>query len=220
MDELTEEVTAANDALWLSGRALPWWREVEAAMRASLVVVRDVLGKGSLEVTPGDHEQVVKAVLADGSHPTLGGRVRVRGAHGELGVAVTNEEAQPSAGIFEMRAEAAGHLGHPGAVGVGGNTQEMHQIEMLKADNRQGEDEGKTGPRFVPTTMIPWRGAQLKSSLRSVTVRTRGIGWLSIADPSFHSSCVPDCTECAVSTKVLLRRREWPSSRRRLQASR
>jgi len=76
VDEPAEEVTAADDALCLSGRVLPWWREVEAAMRATLVVVRDVLGKGSLEVTPGDHEQVVKAVLADGAHPTLGERVR------------------------------------------------------------------------------------------------------------------------------------------------
>jgi len=76
VDEPAEEVTAADDALRLSGRALPWWREVEAAMRATPVVVRDVLGKGSLEVTPGDHEQVVKAVLAGGTHPALGVRVR------------------------------------------------------------------------------------------------------------------------------------------------
>ena len=40
-------------------------------------------------------------------------------AGGELGVPVADEEAHPPAGVLEIGAEVAGHLGHPGAVGVG-----------------------------------------------------------------------------------------------------
>jgi hypothetical protein len=84
VDEPAEEVTIAER----SGAAAQARRhsqsgrcEVKAAMRSSPVAVPDVLGKDSLEVMPGNCELVVEAVLADGAHPALSERVRVRRTH-------------------------------------------------------------------------------------------------------------------------------------------
>ena len=75
VDKTAEEVTTA-DRFGAAGQARRHSqlgrREVKAAMRSSSVVVPDVLCKDSVEVMPGDHEQVVEAVLADGAHPALG----------------------------------------------------------------------------------------------------------------------------------------------------
>ena len=82
-------------------------------------------------MTPGEHEQVVEAVLSDGAHPAFGERVRLRGAHrgedglgadrgedvveagGELGVAVADEEPHPPAGVFEIGSRSCGRPGSP-----------------------------------------------------------------------------------------------------------
>ncbi len=50
-------------------------------MRSAPVVVLDVLGEYSLQVAPGEHEQVVEAILAGSSDPAFGKGVRPRGAH-------------------------------------------------------------------------------------------------------------------------------------------
>ena len=54
-----------------------------------------------------------------------GGEHRVE-AGGELGVPVADEEAEALPGIFEVGGEVAGHLGDPGAVGVGGDAEHVH----------------------------------------------------------------------------------------------
>jgi len=143
-----------------------WWREVKAAMRPAPVVVADVLGKDSLEVSSGEREDVVQAVLSDGAHPAFGERVRVRGAHGgedgfgahrgedvveagsELGIPVADEEPHPPVGLLELGTEVACHLGHPGAVRVGGHTEEMHDAAFHFDDEQHvvvAEQHGVNG---------------------------------------------------------------------------
>lgn len=80
MNESAKDVAAADGASagGLCGGA--WWREVLAAMRSAPVVVLDVLGEYSLQVAPGEHEQVVEAILAVSSDPAFGKGVRPRGA--------------------------------------------------------------------------------------------------------------------------------------------
>jgi hypothetical protein len=45
---------------------------------------------------------------------------------GELGVAVTDQEPETSAGILEIHDQVAGLLGKPGCGGVGGDAQDVH----------------------------------------------------------------------------------------------
>src|SRR5262252_62312 len=105
-------------------------------MRASIVVMPDVLGEDLFQVASGEYEQVVEAVLPDSAHPPFGEGVRPRGAHrgedrlgadrgediaqagGELGVAVADEEPHPPACVFEIGTEVACYLGHPGAARI------------------------------------------------------------------------------------------------------
>jgi hypothetical protein len=86
--------------------------------------------------------------LADGPHPTLGERVRDRRLHGgahrfdadrghdgveagrELGVPVTQEEAERRLLFFQVSNEVARHLGDPRAVGVGGHAEEVHDAAL------------------------------------------------------------------------------------------
>jgi hypothetical protein len=49
---------------------------------------------------------------------------------GELGVAVTDDDAHSPASVLELAAEVAGRLGHPGATGVGGDTEEVHDASF------------------------------------------------------------------------------------------
>jgi hypothetical protein len=50
-----------------------------------LVVVPVVLRKHQLEMPPGDDEDMVETVLADGPHPALGKGVGARRLHGRAG---------------------------------------------------------------------------------------------------------------------------------------
>jgi len=76
VDESADEVAAADRAH--SGRNVRRLksREVEATMGPSVVVMPDVLGDYPLQVSSGKHEQVVEAVLWDGTYPALGEGVR------------------------------------------------------------------------------------------------------------------------------------------------
>jgi hypothetical protein len=87
---------------------------------------------------------MVEAVLAYSTHEALGVRVRTRRtdrsadgldtdrgeylveAGGELGVPVADEEAEWPFGLLEVGGEVAGHLGHPGGVRVGGDSEDVH----------------------------------------------------------------------------------------------
>jgi hypothetical protein len=76
VDDAAKNVTALNLADVLS--VVAWCRagKVESPMRASLVVVPDVVGKHRFEVLAGHNEEMVETVFSDGSHPALGKRVR------------------------------------------------------------------------------------------------------------------------------------------------
>src|ERR1035437_3125238 len=128
--------------------------ELKAAVWSRLVVVADVLGEHLVEVSSGDDEEMVEALLADGADEALGVRVRTtrthrradaldadRGEHlveagGELGVAVADEEPEAPAGIVHVRGEVPGYLGHPGTVRVGSGPENMHNA-ALDLDDEQ-----------------------------------------------------------------------------------
>jgi hypothetical protein len=82
VDEPAEEIGAADTVSSARERSSLRRSQVEAAVRSTPVVVLDVLRYDPLEVTLGDHQQVVEVVLSNGAHPALGERVRVGGAHG------------------------------------------------------------------------------------------------------------------------------------------
>ena len=193
------------------------WHEVKAAMRSAPVVVRDVLGKDSLKVMPRDDEQVIEAVLSDGAHPSLGEGVRVRGADrgedalgvdrgedlveagGEFGIAVTDEEAHPLAGLLERGTEVAGDLGHPRAVGVGRDAEEVddapfhfdHEQYVVAAEQHgiDGEEVGSEDARGLSAeelgpggTSSPWRW------WKPMAAQDIGDAALGDGDPEFFSS--------------------------------
>jgi len=170
VDEPAENVTAEDLSPSAGERSWLRRREFEAAMRSSPVVVLDVVGKDFLQVTPGEHKQVVETVLSYGAHPALGERVRVRGAHGgedglgvdrgehvveasgELAVAVSDEEAHPPAGFLELDTQVACHLGHPQAVRVRGDAEEVDDAafhfdheEHVVATEEDGVDGEEVG---------------------------------------------------------------------------
>jgi len=67
----------------LVGRvAAVWWSELEGAVWPMLVVVVRVHAQDSFEVSASEDEDAIEAVVADGSHPALSERVRVRRLHG------------------------------------------------------------------------------------------------------------------------------------------
>src|SRR5664279_2713057 len=128
--------------------------ELKAAVWPRLVVVADVLGEHLVEVSSGDDEEMVEALLADGADESLRVCVRTRrtdrsaevlaGDRGEdfveapreLGVAVADEEPEAPAGIVHVRGEVPGYLGHPGTVRVGSGPENMHDA-ALDLDDEQ-----------------------------------------------------------------------------------
>src|ERR1035441_416507 len=97
---------------------------------------------------------MVEAVLANGTHEALPVGIRTRrpdrsadglnidrGEHlieapGELGVPVTDEEAESPPGLLEGRGEIAGNMDHPWTVRVGGDAEDMHDA-ALHLDDEQ-----------------------------------------------------------------------------------
>src|ERR1035437_9509685 len=128
--------------------------ELKAAVWPCLVVVADVLGEHLVEVSSGDDEEMVEALLADGADEALGVRVRTRRTHrradaldadrgedfveagGELGVAVADEEPEAPAGIVQIGGEVAGDLSHPWVIGIGGGTEDVDDAS-LQFDDEQ-----------------------------------------------------------------------------------
>src|ERR1035441_5171565 len=135
-------------------RTLDRLGELKAAVWPRLVVVADVFGEHLVEVSSGDDEEMVEALLADGADEALGVRVRTRRTHRradaldadrgedfveaprELGVAVADEEPESPSGIVHVRGEVPSCLGHPWAVRVGSGPENMHDA-ALDLDDEQ-----------------------------------------------------------------------------------
>src|ERR1035437_4813671 len=97
---------------------------------------------------------MVEALGSDGAHETLRIRVCTRRAHrglddldadrgehfveagGELGVSVADEEPEASTRLFEVGREVPCDLGHPLAVRVGGDTEDVDDAS-LQLDHEQ-----------------------------------------------------------------------------------
>lgn len=192
------------------------WHEVKAAMRSAPVVVRDVLGKDSLKVMPRDDEQVIEAVLSDGAHPSLGEGVRVRGADGvrtllaSIEAKIWSKLAVNLVSRSRMRkrtrwpasssgTEVAGDLGHPRAVGVGRDAEEVddapfhfdHEQYVVAAEQHgiDGEEVGSEDARGLSVeelgpggTSSPWRW------WKPMAAQDIGDAALGDGDPEFFSS--------------------------------
>src|ERR1039458_7219122 len=94
-------------------------------------------------MSTGDHNEMVEALVADGAHESLRERVRTRRADrganrldtdrgedrvkvgGEFGVPIAYEEPESSTGLFEVGGEVACDLGHPRAVRVSGDAEDV-----------------------------------------------------------------------------------------------
>lgn len=109
MDEAAQDVVPshASRSAGRSGRIRRRVRrpEVEPTVRAPRVVVNHVLAKHPLEVTATKDERPVEALAPDGSHPTLGEGVRLRGPErGEHHAdAVGREDGVEAPGYLESR---------------------------------------------------------------------------------------------------------------------
>ena len=188
MDYAAENI--ATDYLAVDGGrgrgAGEWLVEMETAMGPGFVVVAEVLGEQRLEMSSRHDEEVIEALLADGPHEPLGKSIRPRRgdrgsqglnpdggengveARGELGVAI--EEAEVTPGVLEVRRKVAGHLGHPGTVGVGGDTEQVHSssvdlnhdehVEAAQRDRVDGEEAGSQDAFGLGTQELTPGGAR------------------------------------------------------------
>jgi len=157
-------------------------------MGPGFVVVAEVLDEQRLEMSSRDDEEVIEALLADGPHEPLGESVRPRrgdrgskglnpdgGKHrvescGELGVAIADEEAEVTPGVLEVGRKVAGHLGHPGTVGVGGDTEQVHpssvdlnyeeHVEAAQRDRVDGQEVGSQDAFGLGTQELAPGGAR------------------------------------------------------------
>ena len=105
--------------------------QLQAAVWPRLVVMTEVLDQHDFEMPAGHDEDVVQAVLPRRPHEPLGERVRPRRLNGcpqrfdadggehrvergrELGVAVADEEPEPTPGPLEVGREVPGRPGLP-----------------------------------------------------------------------------------------------------------
>jgi uncharacterized protein (DUF1786 family) len=83
VDRAAEEIVATDVGrrgnVAIVGRAAAvWGSELECSMGPVLVVVVGVDVQNSFEVAASEDEDAIEAVAADGAHPALGERVRVR----------------------------------------------------------------------------------------------------------------------------------------------
>jgi hypothetical protein len=152
-----------------------------------------------------EDQQPVEALAANASDPALGVRPRLRrpyrrldhpdalGAEDlvkivrELAVAITNQEPRADALVAEFHEQVAGLLGHPAAVGVGGDPGEVNaparqldeeqDIETLqeetggKGSTRRGPENGFTGPQPLPPAATGCRLDRMVSRASAVGCR-------------------------------------------------
>jgi hypothetical protein len=117
------------------------WSLLAGLVRAVLVVVAGVLARDGLQVAFAVDEHPVGALAAD---PSFGETVRARRLWwglrylqafagedraedaGEVGVAVSHQEAEGADPVTEVRDQIASLLGRPFAVGMSGHAQDVH----------------------------------------------------------------------------------------------
>ena len=116
----------------------------ERAVWPVVVVVLGVLGQHGCGVPLSEDQGAVEEFAADAADEAFGDRVGPRRPHRclddadvdggedrvecrrELGVAVTDEEPKPAAGVVEVHEQVAGLLGEPGAGGMRGDAEDVH----------------------------------------------------------------------------------------------
>src|SRR6202035_4525668 len=91
-------------------------------------------------------------------------------AGGELGVTIADEEAEVTPGVLEVRRKVAGPLGHPGTVGVGGDTEQVHpssvdlnheeHVEAAQRDRVDGKEVGSQDAFGLGTQELAPGGAR------------------------------------------------------------
>jgi len=108
-----------------------------------VVEVRHVLGQHRRKMAAVDDQYPVQQFAAGSSDPSFGDRIRPRrpyrgtqdtnafaGEHGieyagELAVAVSNQQSELGCAVAQVHQKVAGLLGHPGAAGVRGDSQDV-----------------------------------------------------------------------------------------------
>jgi len=148
VDDPPEDVTATNLAGVQGVVAGRWGSELQAPVRTGLVVIVHVLGEHGLQMAPGVHKKLFEALFTYGPHPTLCECVRLwrpnrcangldtdRGKHlveagGELRIPVSDDEPDPTAILFEVSGEVAGHRGHPCHRRVGRHPEKVHDATV------------------------------------------------------------------------------------------
>lgn len=106
---------------------------------------------------------MVEAVLANNTHEALRVGIRTRrtdrhadglntdrGEHlieapDELGVSVTDEEAESPSSLFEVGNEVAGNLGHPWPARVGGDAEDVHDAAVHLDDEQYVNEKYRHG---------------------------------------------------------------------------
>ncbi len=144
MNEAAEDVVALDGAHRGRGDGGLGNLQPEAPVRPRPVVVVDVHVQHPFELAVGNDEQVVEAFGSQALDPALGVGVCSRrsdwGADrgdafaaqhfveggGELGITVTDQEADLPGGVVEVEDQVACDLGHPQIVGVRRDPKEVH----------------------------------------------------------------------------------------------
>ncbi len=125
------------------------------------VVMAEELPKGSLQVASAEDKQMIQALPASRSHPSLGERVRLGcpdrrlddlhafGAEdlvewaGEFRVSVPDQESRSSKALPHCQVPSL--LGHPRRVGVAGGAEDVHPSgpELDRKQYVQGAEPGR-----------------------------------------------------------------------------
>src|SRR6266516_2445587 len=178
VDQATESITTLDRATGrLSGRVGPFGREQrESAVRALVVVMREIDAQHSLEVAAAEDQQPVKTLAAEGANEALRVRVCLWRAErcvdhfdpfaaedlvegrGELAVAFVEQEAHPleDAGEAEIPRllgdPAAGRVGRAaGQVDVAAfELDEEQDVEATERDRLDGEEVAGDHARGLP----------------------------------------------------------------------
>src|SRR6266568_1448691 len=179
MKRSTKEVASAHAgsaSLAGQGRTGRWAGRLQPkrSVWTVLVLVPDVDPQDLLEVTAADDQQPIKALGADGPHPSLRigvgvGRLHRRDQHlgvfraehviepaAELRVTIADQEAHAASLVLQAQQQVACLLGDPGGVGIGGHPgqvnpasaefDEEQDVEPSQPDGVDGEEVAGEDP--------------------------------------------------------------------------
>lgn len=136
MDQAAKDVTSLHDALPGRGRSGNGALLVQALVRASLVVIRDIVPEHLSQVPLIDNEYVIQNLRPGQANPAFGHRVRVGRTHWssddldvrtsehrievrrERGIAVMDEVADGQRPVLDRPAELPRLLRDPGGSGM------------------------------------------------------------------------------------------------------